>query len=91
MRRRALWGRWAVWVLPLSLVACASSPATPEPAHEIRGQGRPTVVLASGYDMPRSTWKAVADDLSRDFTVFAFDRPGYGSQPDTDQDRKSVV
>lgn len=87
MTRRALLGRWAACILPLSLVACASGPATPEPAYEIRGQGRPTVVLASGYDMPRSTWKAVADDLSRDFTVFAFDRPGYGSQPDTDRPR----
>lgn len=85
MKRRALLGRWAAWVLPLTLVACASGPATPEPAHEIRGQGRSTVVLAAGYDMPRSTWKAVADDLSRDFTVFAFDRPGYGSQPDTER------
>lgn len=82
-----LLGRWAAGVLPLTLVACASGPSTPEPAHEIRGQGQPTVVLASGYDMPRSTWKAVSDDLSRDFTVFAFDRPGYGSQPDTDRPR----
>lgn len=87
MRGLALLGRWAACVLPLTVVACASGPATPEPAHEIRGQGRPTVVLASGYDMPRSTWMAVADDLSRDFTVFAFDRPGYGNQPGTDRSR----
>lgn len=87
MTRLALLVRWAAWALPLTLVACASGPITPEPAHEIRGQGRPMVVLASGYGMPRGTWKAVADDLSRDFTVFAFDRPGYGHQPDTDRPR----
>ena len=87
MRRLALLHRWAAWALPLTLVACASGPTAPESDHEIWGQGLPTVVLASGYDMPRSTWKAVADDLSRDFTVFAFDRPGYGSQPDTDRPR----
>lgn len=87
MRQRALLHRCTAWALPLTLVACASGPSTSEAPHEIRGQGRPTVVLASGYEMPRSTWNAVADDLSRDFTVFAFDRPGYGSQPDTDRPR----
>lgn len=87
MTWRALLDRWAALVVPLTLVACASGPATPEPAHEIRGQGLPTVVLACGYDMPRSTWKALADDLSQDFSVYTFDRPGYGSQPDTDRPR----
>jgi pimeloyl-ACP methyl ester carboxylesterase len=87
LTRRTWSCRWVAWVLPLTLWACASAPATPEPAHDIRGNGRPTVVLASGFAMPRSTWKAVADNLSQDFTVFTFDRPGYGRQPDTDRPR----
>lgn len=73
--------------LNLALCACSTGPAMPEAAVEIRGNGRPIVVLASGYGMERSTWKAVADDLSEAFTVFAQDRPGYGRQPDTDRPR----
>lgn len=73
--------------IPLALVACASGPKSPGPAHEIRGQGQPIVVLASGYGMSRNTWQAVGDELAKDFTVFSFDRPGYGDQPDTDRPR----
>lgn len=72
--------------LPVVLAACAS-PSPSRPAHEVRGSGEPTVVLASGYAMPRETWQAVADDLSLDFTVFTIDRPGYGAQPETDRSR----
>lgn len=73
-------------VLGLVLAGCAST-APPGPAHDVRGQGEPTVVLASGYGMPRDTWRPVADDLSRDFTVFTIDRPGYGGQPETQRPR----
>ncbi len=83
---RCAWTAGAV-CLSWMLAACATRPAAPCAAHEVRGQGQPTVVLASGYGMTRDTWKAVADDLSRDFTVFAIDRPGYGGQPDTDRPR----
>ena len=72
--------------LSLALAGCAST-APPGPAHELRGSGEPTVVLASGYGMPRNTWQAVAEDLSRDFTVFTIDRPGYGGQPETERPR----
>lgn len=72
--------------LPVVLAACASTSPS-RPAHEVRGSGEPTVVLASGYAMPRETWQAVADDLSRDFTVFTIDRPGYGGQPETERPR----
>jgi len=70
----------------LALAACAS-PSVPEASHEIQGSAGPTVVLAAGYAMPRTTWQAVADELSRDFRVMSFDRPGYGQQPDTDRPR----
>ena len=73
--------------LSTALCACATEPAMPEAAAEIRGNGRPVVVLASGYGMERNTWKAVTDALVDDFTVFAQDRPGYGQQPDTDRPR----
>lgn len=73
-------------VIGLVLAGCAST-APPGPAHELRGSGEPTVVLASGYGMPRSTWQAVTDDLSTDFTVFTIDRPGYGGQPETERPR----
>lgn len=73
-------------LLAVFLAACAS-PSPPRAAHEVRGSGEPTVVLASGFAMPRETWQAVVDDLSRDFTVFALDRPGYAGQPDTDRPR----
>lgn len=78
--------RWVWPVLALMLAACASKPA-PQPPYEVRGQGQPTVVLASGYGMTRDTWSAVVADLSRDATVFTQDRPGYGTQPDTDRPR----
>lgn len=74
-------------LIPLGLVACAAGPKPPAPAHETRGRGQPTVVLASGYGMPRSTWQAVGDALAKDFTVFSVDRPGYGDQPDTKRPR----
>lgn len=73
-------------VLGLVLAGCASTAPT-GPAHEVRGSGEPTVVLASGFGMPRNTWQPVAEDLSRDFTVFTLDRPGYGGQPETERPR----
>lgn len=50
-------------LLPVLLAACAS-PSPPRAAHQVRGSGEPTVVLASDFAMPRETWQAVADDLS---------------------------
>ena len=79
--------RCLLLAMPLALAGCAAGPKVPGPAHEIRGQGQPTVVLASGYGMPRNTWQSVGDELSNDFTVFSVDRPGYGDQPDTDRPR----
>lgn len=73
-------------VLAAGLAGCAST--TPSPTdHEIHGSGPSTVVLSSGYSMPRSTWQTVADELAADHTVFMHDRPGYGNQPDTDRPR----
>lgn len=79
--------RCLLLAMPLALAGCASGLKSPSPAHDIRGQGQPTVVLASGYGMPRSTWQAVGDELAKDFTVFSVDRPGYGDQPDTERPR----
>lgn len=87
MMARILSTHSLVLLLPMVLGACATDPKHPGLAHEIRGTGQPAVVLASGYGMPRNNWQTVGDDLKKDFTVFSFDRPGYGDQPDTERPR----
>lgn len=72
------------------LTACATSPdvATGEAAIYLKtGQGRPAVVLQAGYGDGKSVWQPVQAGLAGDFTVFSYDRPGYGANPDTDAPR----
>ncbi|MGH3040847.1 MAG: alpha/beta fold hydrolase [Gaiellaceae bacterium] len=50
-------------------------------AYERRGEG-PPVVLLHGYVGDRRTWRLQIDDLSDEFTVVAWDAPGYGGSAD---------
>jgi len=50
-------------------------------AYERKGEG-PPVVLLHGYVGDRRTWRRQIDDLSDEFTVVAWDAPGYGGSSD---------
>ncbi|MGH3006574.1 MAG: alpha/beta fold hydrolase [Gaiellaceae bacterium] len=50
-------------------------------AYERKGEG-PLVVLLHGYVGDRRTWRRQIDDLSDEFTVVAWDAPGYGGSSD---------
>jgi pimeloyl-ACP methyl ester carboxylesterase len=49
--------------------------------YERRGEG-PPVVLLHGYVGDRRTWRRQIDDLSDEFTVVAWDAPGFGGSFD---------
>ena len=81
--------------LALSLGAaamlCACSSLPPAQSAEVGaqrlaywrvGQGTgPAVVLQSGLGDSHDTWSGLIDELKPRHTVFAYDRPGYGSSP----------
>ena len=72
------------------LAACATTSdisTADETVYLKAGQGRPSVVLQSGYGDGKSVWQTVLPGLTHDFTVFAYDRPGYGANPDTTKPR----
>lgn len=46
----------------------------------------PTIVLQSGLGNDKSVWSEVMEEL-KDYAVFAYDRPGYGSNPASDKPR----
>lgn len=50
-------------------------------AYDRRGEG-PLVVLLHGYVGDRRTWRRQVEDLSDEFTVVAWDAPGYGGSSD---------
>ncbi len=50
-------------------------------AFEQKGEG-PPVVLLHGYVGDRRTWRRQLDELSDEFTVVAWDAPGYGGSSD---------
>src|SRR5215207_5868807 len=50
-------------------------------AYERRGEG-PPVVLLHGYVGDRRMWRSQIDELSDEFTVVAWDAPGYGGSSD---------
>ncbi|WP_431048655.1 alpha/beta fold hydrolase [Roseateles sp. L2-2] len=47
------------------------------------GHGEPTVVLQSGLGDGRDPWAKVLNELRTDYSVFAYDRPGYGDSTAT--------
>ncbi len=47
------------------------------------GHGAPTVVLQSGLGDGRDPWSPVLQALRNDYSVFAYDRPGYGDSTAT--------
>lgn len=53
----------------------------------VSGSGSPVVVLQAGFGDNKETWAQVVPELSRDFTVFAYDRPGTGGTAPTDAPR----
>src|SRR5215207_572361 len=54
-------------------------------AYERRGEG-PPVVLLHGYVGDRRMWRSQIDGLSDEFTVVAWDAPGYGGSSDPHED-----
>lgn len=48
-------------------------------AYTRSGQGAPVIVLQSGLGDDRSPWAEVLRSLEGRYTVFAYDRPGYGA------------
>lgn len=68
----------------LSAFAAAQSPAIPvgtEP-YSIAGEGKPVIVLNSGFGDDRLTWASVFPAISSVATVFAYDRPGFQASPE---------
>ena len=54
-------------------------------AYELKGEG-PPLVLLHGYVGDRRMWRAQIEALSDDFTVVAWDAPGYGGSSDPPED-----
>ena len=54
-------------------------------AYERRGDG-PPVVLLHGYIGDRRMWRAQLDALDDEFTMVAWDGPGFGGSPDPPED-----
>lgn len=84
--------------LLLQLAGCASTHNTPagsvaarlnnaDDAYIVLGQKSPTVVLQAGFGDGKNVWVDVAEDLSRNYTVFAYDRPGHGGNPASETPR----
>lgn len=54
-------------------------------AYDLKGEG-PPLVLLHGYVGDRRVWRAQIEALSDDFTVVAWDAPGYGGSSDPPED-----
>ena len=83
---------FATLALILQMTGCAVKPGMPD--SDIRaklsnnentyvkcGNKPPYIVLQSGFGDGKKVWAAVAEDLQKDQSIFAYDRPGYGSNP----------
>ncbi|GHD56942.1 alpha/beta fold hydrolase [Jeongeupia chitinilytica] len=82
----------------LTLVACTSLPATGTEqvagsavSYAIAGSTGPVVVLQSGLGDDRSPWRLVVPALSSRYTVFSYDRPGYGSSASSLESRDACT
>lgn len=84
--------------LLLQLAGCAGIHRTPadsitarlnnaDAAYVVLGKNAPTVVLQAGFGDGKSVWVDVAEDLSGDYTIFAYDRPGHGGNPASETPR----
>jgi pimeloyl-ACP methyl ester carboxylesterase len=51
------------------------------------GAGATTVVLQSGLGDGKESWSPIASQLASHYTVFAYDRPGYGDSKETEEAR----
>ena len=84
-----------VTALVSALTSCASLP--PENLIKLtsgqqiavaqRGSAKPTLVFESGLGDGKSTWAKAVNELPSEVSVFAYDRPGYGSSPRTESPR----
>lgn len=82
----------ATLALLLQITGCAVTPGTPgsdirarlssnDNAYVKLGNKPPIIVLQAGFGDGKKIWAAVAEDLHKDQSIFAYDRPGYGSNP----------
>ncbi|MDI9367882.1 MAG: alpha/beta hydrolase [Thermotogaceae bacterium] len=46
--------------------------------YKISGEGYPLIILLHGFGASTFSWREVMEPLSEEFTVVAFDRPGFG-------------
>jgi len=46
--------------------------------YKISGEGSPLIILLHGFGASTFSWREVIEPLSEEFTVVAFDRPGFG-------------
>jgi pimeloyl-ACP methyl ester carboxylesterase len=56
----------------------------------VQGSG-PTVLFDSGLGGSSIEWRAIAAELSGDFTVVTYDRPGFAWSPGSSVDRRSLA
>ena len=92
-RYRRLRQTLAFLFIAAAMGSCASvpkSPATPSGRNAVdddsavyvkSGEGSPAVVMQAGLGDDKAVWNPIIPDLSRDYTVIAFDRPGRGANP----------
>lgn len=82
----------------IHISGCAVAPVTLDSSIKARlnsnaaayvkvGNKAPAVVLQAGLGDDKSVWAAVAEDLAKDQTVFAYDRPGHGGNPASETPR----
>lgn len=74
-----------VYAISMVMLAACSAAANRDgaAAYAVTGKGGPVVVLQSGLGDGMAVWDRVAPDLSHDYTVIRFDRPGRGGNPST--------
>ena len=84
--------------LIIQMAGCAMTPANPDNSIRSRlnsndttyvksGDRSPAIVLQAGFGDGKAVWGAVSEELAPDFTIFAYDRPGYAGNPATETPR----